>query len=129
MPREGWILWWIITVTSPGSSDTFIFYLNDFFEHKESELDLLNAGKYLSNSIFKDALQSFNFAELYSFLAGFKDVYKYCEFFYGIDKDFVDRMICEGKRPIVDNADLKKYMQLAEDFWGIQSEIVMKKII
>lgn len=104
--------------------DTFLFYLNDFFEHKESVFDLSNAGEYLSNSIFKETLQSFNFNDLYSFLAGYKDIYEYCELFYGISKAFVDRMINEGERPILDKEDLNKYMHLAEDFWRIQAEIL-----
>ncbi len=98
--------------------------MNDFYEHKESVFDLSTAGEYLSNSIFKEALQSFNFNDLYSFLAGFKDIYEYCELFYGINKAFVDRMINEGERPIFDKEDLNKYMQLAEDFWRIQAEIL-----
>ena len=36
--------------------------------------------------------------------------------FYGINKAFVDRMINEGERPILDKEDLNNYMQLAEDF-------------
>ena len=104
--------------------DTFLFYLNNFFEHKESVFDLSTAGEYLSNSVFKEALQSFNFNDLYYFLAGFKDIYEYCGLFYGIDKAFVDRMINEGKRPIRDKEDLNNYMQLAEDFWRIQAEIL-----
>lgn len=106
--------------------DTFLFYLNEFFHQKESVLDLLSAGKFLSNSIFKVAIQSFNFAELYLFLAGFKSIYEYCKLFYGMDEKFVDRMISKGKRPIVKDSDLKEYIELAKDFWKLQVEIVVK---
>jgi hypothetical protein len=57
-------------------------------------------------------------------LVGFKDIYEYCGLFYGIDKAFVDRMINEDKRPNCDKEDLNNYMQLAEDFWRIQAEIL-----
>ena len=107
--------------------DTFLFYLNDFYEHKERALDLLGAGKYLSNSIFKEALQSFNFADLYSFLVGFEDVYDYCRFFYGMEREFVDRMIEEGKRPITVDEDLRRYIELAKDFWQLQVSIIEEK--
>lgn len=104
--------------------DTFIFYLNDFFVQKKKNWNILSAGKYLSNSIFKEALQSFNYADLYSFLDGFEDVYDYCDFFYGMDDKFVDRMIDEGKQPISVDKDLRRYIQLAEDFWQLQSDII-----
>ena len=105
--------------------DTFIFYLNEFYEQKKSlDLDLLSAGEYLSNSIFKEALQSFNFTVLYSFLDGFETVYDFCSLFYGIDENFVNRMIEEGQKPIVNDDDLNRYMQLAEDFWKIQANII-----
>ncbi len=108
--------------------DTFLVYLNDFFEQKKNSLNLLSAGEYLSNSIFKEALQSFNFADLYIFLDAFEDVYEYCNLFYGIDEVFADRMIEEGKEPIIDDAGLNRYMLLAEDFWKIQADILEKNM-
>ena len=77
----------------------------------------------LCNSVFKEALQSFNYGSLYKFLDSFKNIYEYCNLFYDIEKDFVDRMIEEGKMPILTSEDLSRYMNLAEEFWRIQGAI------
>jgi hypothetical protein len=60
-------------------------------------------------------------------LENFNDIYDYCKLFYGIEKAFVDRMIQEGKMPILTSEDLNRYIDLAEDFWNIQKEIYNKK--
>ncbi len=108
--------------------DTFVYYLNHFFNQKKKRFSLLSAGEYFSNSIFKEALQSFDFSDLYSFLYEFENIYEYCNLFFGIDELFVDRMIEEGKEPIIDELGLKRYMLLAEDFWKIQADILEKNI-
>ena len=102
--------------------------MNHFFNQKKKQFSLLSAGEYFSNSVFKEALQSFNFSDLYSFLYEFENIYEYCNLFFGIDELFVDRMIEEGKEPIIDELGLKRYMLLAEDFWKIQADILGKNI-
>ena len=105
-------------------SDTFLYYLAEFYRIKQLRtFDLLIAGEYLCNSVFKEALQSFNYDSLYKFLDSFKNIYEYCNLFYDIGKDFVDRMIDEGKMPILTSEDLNRYMNLAEEFWRIQGAI------
>ena len=107
--------------------DTFLWYLYMFYSQRNRIFDLLSAGEYLENSIFKEAMQSFNYVPLYRFLENFNDIYDYCKIFYGIEKAFVDRMIQEGKMPILTSEDLNRYIDLAEDFWNIQKEIYNKK--
>ncbi len=105
--------------------DTFIYYISLFYEaRKRKKYNLLDAGKYFSNSIFRDALNSFNFPILYSFMDSFGSVYEFCEVFYGMDKKFVRQMIREGKLPINDDTSLNRYMDLAEKFWKLQERLV-----
>ena len=103
--------------------DTFLWYLAEFYSQRKYSFDLLSAGEYLCNSVFKESLQSFNYGSLYQFLDSFENIYEYCKLFYGIEKDFVDRMIDEGKMPILTSEDLNRYMNLAEEFWRIQGAI------
>ena len=107
--------------------DTFLWYLAEFYYQRKCTFDLLSAGEYLYNSVFKEALQSFNYSSLYQFLDSFKDIYEYCKLFYGIEKDFVDRMIYEGKMPILTSADLNRYIDLAEKFWDVQVAKYMER--
>ena len=47
----------------------------------------------------------------------------YCKVFYGIDEGFVRELADNGRKPILTEDDLNRYMDLAERFWSIQEDI------
>ena len=100
--------------------DTFIYFMSEFFKARKRNYDLMSAGEFLSNSIFREALNTLNFQAIYSFMNSFQSIEEYCGLFYGIDKAFTQRMIRNGKKPIKNEKDLIRYIELAEDFWSIQ---------
>lgn len=107
--------------------DTFIYLLSETFDYikdkKNKSLSILEAGKYLSNSIFKWSLQTQNFECLFRFLNSFTDVYEYCEILYMIDKTEVDVLIKNGKQPISDVNDVERYIETAINYWEIKKKI------
>lgn len=85
--------------------DTFISELNKYFCGTSNAVLLLSSPA--------------NRSALISFLSNFRDIYEYCEAFYFIkDKSFIDEIIEQGKMPIKNVTDLKRYMDLAEKFWA-----------
>ncbi len=93
--------------------DTLLAYLSSYYqlndEQKENSYILANAGNN------KDTLKQY--------LNSFEDVYEYCEKIYLInDKNFIDRMIKEGKLFIEDGKDVLRYMLLALEFWDRKQE-------
>ena len=113
--------------------DTFIIYLDNFFDMKQSiHLNDLSdpvkmIGKFLANSIFTKSFLGFNFTELYDFMASFDSTVRFCELFYQIDKEFVKKMRICGKEPINSIDRLISYMELAEEYWEIQDKNTEKK--
>ena len=99
-------------------ADTLISYLASYYklnrEQRKQSCILANA----SNN--KDTLEDY--------LNSFEDIYDYCEKIYLMDdRNFIDRMIEEGKRPITTGHDVIRYMLLALEFWD-RKEKKIKKI-
>lgn len=109
--------------------DTFI-YLVDYFLSRRNEYerkknyDLKEIGVFYINSVFSFSLRGENFEFLYELLENYNDIYEYCKDFYNINnKEFVKRLIENGKSEIENPEDLCKYMKLAEDFWELKKKI------
>ncbi|WP_342558494.1 hypothetical protein [Metasolibacillus sp. FSL K6-0083] len=99
-------------------ADTFIAYLNSYYELQDVQKDdsyiLTNAGS--------------NKETLKEYLKSFEDIYEYCEKIYLInDKEFINRMIREGKCLIKTGHDVIRYMLLALEFWD-RKELQIKEI-
>ena len=63
-------------------------------------------------------MKSENFPILNDLLKEYSDIYKYCEIFYTIhDKEFVKKLIENGKKPMKTAKDVENYMNLANEFW------------
>lgn len=113
--------------------DTFIVYLDKFFDMKKSiHLNDLSdpikmIGQFLTNSIFTKSFLGFNFTELYDFMASFDSTVHFCELFYQIDEEFVKKMRMCGKEPINNIDRLISYMELAEEYWKIQDKNTEKE--
>lgn len=108
--------------------DTFIYLLDyslsrrNKYESKE-KYNLKEIGVFYINSIFSFSLRGENFEFLYELLENYNDVYEYCKDFYNINnKEFVKRLIENGKSEIENPEDLWRYMKLAEDFWELKKE-------
>jgi hypothetical protein len=83
--------------------------------------DLNNYYLGISSEVLSEAKA--NLQPLKNFLSTFSDIYGYCQSLYFIrDKDFVDRIIDEGKLSIKTVCDVKRYMKLAKDYWNIKEE-------
>ncbi|WOV84730.1 hypothetical protein PGH26_02045 [Sporosarcina jeotgali] len=84
--------------------DTFVYHLNQYYTKKDELI--------LSNS-------RYNKQPLIDFLNTFDNIYDYCKKIYFLsNKDFVDRLILEGERPLLVPKDVVRYMQLAKDYWN-----------
>ncbi|WP_022770400.1 hypothetical protein [Butyrivibrio sp. NC2007] len=89
--------------------DTFISDLNEY----------LNG---LSNRVLDKATGA-NTNDLVHYLNSFKNIYDYMEKMYFIfDADFVNRIIDEGKKPLLNKYDIERYMRLAMDYWTIKAK-------
>ena len=103
--------------------DTFIFYIAEYFERRDKQYSLNEAGVYLQNSIFQFALNTDNFSEFYNFMSAFSSVYEFCDTFFLMDNAWTERMIECGKKPIVNEDDLANYMNLAMDYWKYRENL------
>lgn len=98
-------------ITKYDRFDLFISKLNNYFLKEDTSIVGRKNGKYLAR-----------------FLDTFDDIYDYCRVFYFIeDKEFVDRIIEEGKQPITTSKDVIRYMNLALDYWGMKEAYFIKK--
>ncbi len=114
--------------------DTFVCFLDEFYQIKDKKFDLKEAGEFLSSSIFSYSLRSFNFLQLYDFMNQFESTEQFCVLFWGIDSEFVDRMRSLGKIPLDSDKSMKSkkyrkrssievlmdYMKMAEDYWKLR---------
>lgn len=106
--------------------DTFIYFLNETLVKREKlkneqRVNLRDIGEFFNNSIYTTSMKSENFTVLYDLLEKHNNIYEYCKVFYNIDKEeFVDRLIENGNKPITTAEDVKKYINLANDFWLIK---------
>lgn len=97
--------------------DSFIALLSEFYEKKNVRFTLREALTFIGKSVFKHALTSENYMPLYYFLASFDSIEQYCYVFYGIEEEFVRKLINNGKNPIDSDESLNRYMDLAEEYW------------
>lgn len=108
--------------------DTFISLMDYSIEQRDEyegkKCNLKEIGSFFADSIFTYSLRGENFEILYDLLENYKDVYQYCEDFYNIDnKEFINKLINNGKSEIKNGEDLKRYMDLANEFWGLKKKI------
>ncbi len=103
--------------------DSIISLLDDFYRKQNTTFTMKEALNYIGNSVFKHTMNNENYATLYDFLTSFESVYDYCKAFYGIDEGFVRELADNGRKPILTEDDLNRYMDLAERFWSIQEDI------
>lgn len=114
--------------------DTFVCFLDEFYQVKDKKFNLKEAGEFLSTSIFSYSLRSFNFSQLYDFMNQFESTEQFCKIFWGIDSEFVERMRYLGKIPLDSDKSMKnkkirkmssievlmEYMKMAEDYWKLR---------
>ncbi|HEY8909700.1 MAG TPA: hypothetical protein VIM51_05405 [Desulfosporosinus sp.] len=88
--------------------DTFVYCLNEFFINK-NEL-VLSLSTQCNKSCLQEYLNTFS-----------NDIYNYCRDIYFIkNRNFVKRLIENGRKPINNSVDLKQYMDLAIEYWKIK---------
>jgi hypothetical protein len=114
--------------------DTFVCFLDEFYQVKDKKFNLKEAGEFLSSSIFSYSLRSFNFSQLYDFMNQFESTEQFCRIFWGLDSEFIDRMRQWGKIPLDSDKSMKnsnyrkmssievlmEYMKMAEDYWDLR---------
>lgn len=91
--------------------DVLVYKLSEYY--KTYEIDKLSNVKYRN----REALETY--------LKLFDNIYDYCSKIYMInskDKEFVDKIIEQGKEPINCGARVVEYMDIAEKFWNIKKE-------
>ena len=89
--------------------DTFIAIVDDYFKNN-SEL-ILSYVKGKPNEQY-----------LINFLEKFDDVYDFVDKIYKLDdKKFVDKLICNGRKPIENIDDIERYCLLAKEYWKVKS--------
>lgn len=93
--------------------DTFIAVLDDYF-NKKSELILgYTKGKPNEQS-------------LKNFLNKFTDVYDFVNKIYKLnDKEFINELICDGRKPIENVNDVKRYCRLAKEYWKLKNKVLV----
>ncbi len=87
--------------------DTFVCFLDEFYQVKDKKFNLKEAGEFLSSSIFSYSLRSFNFSQLYDFMNQFESTEQFCRIFWGLDSEFIDRMRQWGKIPLDSDKSMK----------------------
>ncbi|WP_455257367.1 hypothetical protein [Peptoniphilus asaccharolyticus] len=86
--------------------DSFIAIADDYF-------------KNISELILSYAKGKPNEEYLKNFLKKFTDVYDFVHKIYKLDdKKFVDKLIRNGRKPIENIDDIKRYCLLAKEYWG-----------
>lgn len=96
--------------------DTFVVCLNNLFTQ--------------TNEIVLSCSTSSNKNCLRKYLDTFSDIYDYCEKIYFIDndnKDFVNKLIENGGKPINTTDDLDRYMDLALEYWRVKERKIEKE--
>ena len=108
--------------------DRFLYYLDQYYNDSTRSIDNpifseahgQDSKKHTAEEntvIIKNALKQF--------LDPIGSVYKYCEYFYLIkEKDFIDRLIKNGKTAIDSGTGVVAYMGLAKEFWAKRHEII-----
>lgn len=93
--------------------DTFLYCLNEYFVNKDEFI--------LSASIFTNKPYIENFLTLNEF----DDIFMYCDKMLFIkDKNFISKLIDNGKNDITSAEDLNRYMDLAIEYWEIRNKSI-----
>lgn len=108
--------------------DCFLVCIDDYYRDPD---------RSIRNSIFSRAIgregkersADENTAFIKSSLKGFLDlmdsVYEYCRNLYLIEsKEFVDRLVENGKKPIDSGQSVVDYMGLAQEFWALRHDAI-----
>ncbi|HIG0361888.1 TPA: hypothetical protein ACX96Z_003537 [Clostridium sporogenes] len=78
--------------------------------------------KYYETGIL-DHVRKRNKEALETYLKLFDDIYDYCSKIYMINsKEFVNKIILQGKKPMNCGVRVVEYMNIAEEFWNIKKE-------
>lgn len=89
--------------------DTFIAIVDDYFKKKSKLILSYVEGKP-------------NEQYLINFLEKFDNVYDFVDKIYKLDdKKFVDKLICNGRKPIENIDDIERYCLLAKEYWKFKS--------
>lgn len=68
-----------------------------------------------------------NFPYLKIFLDSFADIYDYCDkIYFKTDRNLVDMLIENGKKPILSKEEVKNHLNLAQVFWNAKSKGIEK---
>ncbi len=95
--------------------DSFVFLLDAYYKldekaRKTAEI-IKNAGEY-------------NNANLENYLNSFSCIFDYCKKIYFIDnKDFINKLIKNGEKPINNADDVHRYIEFAKEYWDIKKKI------
>ncbi len=93
--------------------DTFICSLNEFYTDGNYQV--------LSEAKGKNKEYLLNYLNL------FDDIYDYCRKIYFIEeREFVDRIITNGQKPLESREDVVRYMNLAIDYWNRKEQYFKK---
>lgn len=103
--------------------DTLVYLIDQFYNTRKEKLSLKDAGEFYARSIFRDALNTFNFSIYYDFMDSFKCAFKFCQTFFKLDETLFNRMIASGGKPIKTEEDLLSYLNLAQDYWDYKRKI------
>lgn len=92
--------------------DMFVYRLSEYYITKGNDKSVLNRAR--PNN--REALETY--------LKLFYCIYDYCAKIYMIyDKEFVDKIISQGKEPIDSGSSVVRYMKLAEEFWDYKKAL------
>lgn len=95
--------------------DCFICSLNEFYTN----------GNYQVLSEAKGKNREY----LLNYLSLFDDIYDYCRKIYFIEeREFVDRIITNGQKPLESREDVVRYMNLATAYWDVKEQYFKKKL-
>ncbi|WP_105179148.1 hypothetical protein [Streptococcus suis] len=91
--------------------DTFLAIVKDYFDEKSDTILSYTKGKP-------------NEQYLINFLEKFDNVYDFAEKMYRLnDKVFIDKMVQNGRKPIMDADDVERYCRLAKEFWEFKQSL------
>lgn len=100
--------------------DTFVYMLSCC-------LNKIGTDELNNDSIIQNVTAVENKEELKKYLKEFSNIYDYCKKVYFIEeKEFVDKVIESGKKPITSGKEVVGYMSLAFQFWNKKKEYLEK---
>ena len=95
--------------------DTFAWLLDLYYDKENgSRVPIINAGTKISYIGNRKVLGEF--------LDSYEGVKDYFADFYGLEEEFVERLVKSGRKTITDRHDLFEYIKLAVSFWKIRMD-------